>query len=523
MRSFLVLCVFLCACSNGQTALGPKKGAFKGKTIVFIGNSITEGKGTSDEVHRWTTLVSGILGASENNMGVSGQVLQNGVSCSLHPVFDQTTTPAYSASKGALVISLGVNDAGTNNGVLNAADFKDAYLSYIDYAVNVKKWPRSKIFLLTPHYITGYDAFLGACGVSAPGDEKRLKQYVAEVKNVAATKGVNVIDINDAMKNHSDPASLLGADKIHPNNAGHAFIADYITKQLTQSTELPNGSFSSGGAGGHAASILFAEDAEGASLFPTTRTTPLARTAYNRVHSHENAVDETGNATYSWTMQKSKEYVYEGSNSIKFELRQDQPMVGRSKLHRSEVVVIHKSHPQFSQEMWYSFAILFPSKGQEPDAVGEVLSQWFEDGSSELNLRTINNKCYVTVTPPAGGGTQQVLKLDMFGAGQYYGYTSHATAQMNPIVKDTWQHYVFYVKHSTGSDGVLKIWRNGTLIHTVTGRNSHGGYHKWKLGLYKSPMPSSAHYSRRIFFDRIRVAKASATLAALLPDKLANR
>lgn len=44
----------------------------KGKVINFLGDSITEGHGTSDKAYRFTSLIQNSTGAICNNYGISG-------------------------------------------------------------------------------------------------------------------------------------------------------------------------------------------------------------------------------------------------------------------------------------------------------------------------------------------------------------------------------------------------------------------------------------------------------------------
>src|ERR1044071_7733618 len=69
---------------------------------------------------------------------------------------------------------------------------------------------------------------------------------------------------------------------------------------------------------------------------------------------------------------------FEGKKSVRFEIRQDQPLVGTAQRVRSEVTIVRGSEwPGFTKEAWYSYAILFPSKGFEADETRDCINQWF--------------------------------------------------------------------------------------------------------------------------------------------------
>ena len=217
---------------------------FSGKTVIFIGNSITVGASASDNAHRWTTIFCANKGSTEVNMGISGQVLQNGTVCG-RTVFDKTTIPSYSAgTHAALFISLGVNDIGLNNGTMTPEGFRATLLEAVDYAHFTKAWPYAAIVLVTPFYYTaqGYNAYVGACGVTTAANVARHESYKDEVSAVASLRQTVLLDAYTAMKNSSSPASLISTvDGIHPVDSGHAFIASFAAAQsFNPATPPPN-------------------------------------------------------------------------------------------------------------------------------------------------------------------------------------------------------------------------------------------------------------------------------------------
>lgn len=206
---------------------------FTGKNAVFIGDSITAGASASDAAHRYANLFCAAKSCTLVNMGIGGQVLQNGGGCSeIHPVFDQTTIPVFSGSYAALFIALGVNDIGVNNGIMTAAGFKSTLISVIDYAHNTKGWPFKNIVLLTPFWYTqaGKNLYVGACDVAVAADEDRAIEYNIAVKQTAKLKRCVLVDTHSAMA--AVGASLIGGDGIHPINIGHANIANTMINAI---------------------------------------------------------------------------------------------------------------------------------------------------------------------------------------------------------------------------------------------------------------------------------------------------
>jgi hypothetical protein len=204
---------------------------------------------------------------------------------------------------------------------------------------------------------------------------------------------------------------------------------------------------------------------------------------------------------------------FEGNKSVRFEIRQDQPLVGTAQRVRSEVTIVRGTEwPGFTKEAWYSYAIYFPAVGFEADDTRDCINQWFEDGSDETTIRAEKDQAFMEVTPEEGSTT--LYKYDLFGTGK----TATTPSSFTKIPKNEWHQFVFHFIHSTGADGLIEIWRDGVKIHTITGRNMHLKIPKWKIGLYKASFKNhtSTRYSRVLYFDNVKVGGANATLADMM-------
>jgi len=213
-----------------------------------------------------------------------------------------------------------------------------------------------------------------------------------------------------------------------------------------------------------------------------------------------------------WTLSYVKNPVFQGLQSARFEIRKDMQKVGSAQTYRSEVMIIKgDAYPNFPRDVWYSYALLLPAKGMETDTYRDCITQWYEDGTDETTIRVERGKCFIEVCPAEGSKT--LIKYDLFGTGQ--SSTTSGLSALNEIPKDVWNQFVFHFIHSTGSDGLIEIWRNGEKIHTIKGRNMHLKLPKWKLGLYKASMGSSSLYSRVVYFDNVMVGNSSSTVETM--------
>jgi hypothetical protein len=195
------------------------------------------------------------------------------------------------------------------------------------------------------------------------------------------------------------------------------------------------------------------------------------------------------------------DHVFAGKQVARFELRDTDPMVGNGT--RAEVTVIkNESEEGMEKEMWYSFAVLFPSNGYEADAEKEIISQWHQSGgmSPPISLIIRNDRMSVEVTSVA----DEEKKFDL-----------------GEITKDSWQQFAFHIIHSKDTDGLVEIWKNGVNILTFEGANLYkkgDDLPKWKMGLYKWKWNGSKTTNtkkRVLYFDNVRAGNANTSLAEM--------
>lgn len=236
-------------------------------------------------------------------------------------------------------------------------------------------------------------------------------------------------------------------------------------------------------------SLIFKETCEKPPIFPL-----------NKVHNVENCngsrvADNISDGGYAKT-------AFWTGDSMQVEVWKKMPGVGSAKKPRSEVVI----KDPVSKESWYAESMFFPSDGTENDKDNrDCINQWWRTGDKESTIRMQQGKAFYEFELDG-------IRLDLFGSGG-----SQAISSMNDIIRDKWVHFVFHFIHSVGSDGLVEIWRDGVKIHTYSGPNMQtAAYPKWKVGLYKSNMESSAFPYRRMRFKNVFYGDKTATLADML-------
>lgn len=197
-------------------------------SAVFYGDSVTAGTGASDAAHAWRTLVAGARNwRVPINRGTNNTVLQNSVQNSVAVLGaavsdngrDQYAAKVLPYESDYVLILYGLNDIRLNDAGFSAANFQTDLGEIVDGIVS-NGTPASQIVIGSPPYCKAY-------GSSSPwdgGSAAKHAQYVAACAAVAASKGTRYVDVYQWMIDHGGD-TLISADNLHPNDAGHAAIA----------------------------------------------------------------------------------------------------------------------------------------------------------------------------------------------------------------------------------------------------------------------------------------------------------
>lgn len=203
-----------------------------GKTNVFAGDSYVVGIGAGSGSLRYSSLVCAWTGATESNLGVSGEVITKAIAniagCgSSRPIFYVNSLPAYNpATHGYLFIHLAFNDCYTNDGVHSVPDsFSYSFRQDLDSIINIKGWPAGKIVIDGLSYQRNAQGYVGVCSVTTPASAARVKQYQDSTRKFCQDYGTIYHDVYQFMLESGNPDSLIFTDGIHWDTAGHNYQA----------------------------------------------------------------------------------------------------------------------------------------------------------------------------------------------------------------------------------------------------------------------------------------------------------
>ena len=213
----------------------------KNKTVIFLGDSITEGVGASSPDKCYVSLFAKAHPeARVHNFGISGSRIAIQLKPSVNPRWDK-----YFASRiddmpneaDLICVFGGTNDYGHGDAPFGDLDDTDGY-SFVGalgdlYTRLINKFPAAKIVVFTPtHRVAEAEAH------AKPDGEFTLRDYVDGIREVAQIYSLPVLDlwsISGIQPNLEIQKEMFMPDGIHPSDAGYArlfAIIDSYVKSL---------------------------------------------------------------------------------------------------------------------------------------------------------------------------------------------------------------------------------------------------------------------------------------------------
>ncbi len=205
----------------------------------FLGDSITEGHGTTDPSTKvYHQLIAKKYGMKiARNYGIGGTRLAKSSVPSANPQFDLDFSGRFSEMDDdaqLIVVFGGTNDYGHGSSPFGtmADRTPDTFYGACHYIMSglLKKYPSSKIVIMTPIHRCGEDA-------PGPNTEKKLIDYVNAIREVAEYYALPLIDLwanSGIQPNVEVIKNAYCPDGLHPNDAGHERMAEYIGNRLAE-------------------------------------------------------------------------------------------------------------------------------------------------------------------------------------------------------------------------------------------------------------------------------------------------
>ena len=210
----------------------------KGTKINFLGDSITEGAGTSSHDKMFTMLIEREYGATCQNYGIGGTRIAR-QKTPTEENWDRdfiSRVPEMDADADIVVVFGGTNDFGHGDAPLGAMSNRTPYTFYgalhCLYTALIEKYPDVPIVVLTPLHRITEDI---PTGDNKPAPVGTLKEYVNIIREVAEYYSLPVLDLfKESGLQPKIPViqQKYVPDGLHPNDAGNDILAHKIARFL---------------------------------------------------------------------------------------------------------------------------------------------------------------------------------------------------------------------------------------------------------------------------------------------------
>lgn len=211
----------------------------KGKTINFLGDSITQGVGASEDKYRYVDQVAELTGAVCRNYGVSGTRISEqpdpSPSDKLEYDYDFLSRAKTMEDADIVVVFGGTNDYGHGFAPIGGMEdrspktFYGALHSLLIYLM--ERFPKAQLVMMTPLHRLNENNPMGDGGTRKTVATGILKDYVDAEREVAEYYSIPVLDlyaVSGMQPSVQVNRELYLPDGLHPSDLGHRIIAEKL-------------------------------------------------------------------------------------------------------------------------------------------------------------------------------------------------------------------------------------------------------------------------------------------------------
>lgn len=209
--------------------------------ILFLGDSITEGAGATKPENTYVSLVAKKLKADCLNYGIGGTRIARQKELWMNNVnfnYDFNMRLEIMPEDADLIFCFGgTNDFGHGSAPLGIDNSKNIYT--FKGAVNVlfknliKKYGKEKVIIILPLPRYDEESEMGEFFKAKKPGSHKLSTYVQFLKIRAAKFGLKTLDFrNEFGTPKTNENKGLFFDGLHPNDKGHALLADLIINSI---------------------------------------------------------------------------------------------------------------------------------------------------------------------------------------------------------------------------------------------------------------------------------------------------
>jgi lysophospholipase L1-like esterase len=226
--ALLALAATLGIVSEGRSDDAKAPALKKGETIVFLGDSITEG-GVGPK--GYVTLIKNQLQEKHKDLGI--EVIGAGISGNKVPDLQRRLEKDVIAKKPTLVvIYIGINDVWHGESDPARGTLPEAFETGLKEIIGKIQAAGARVVLCTPTVI-------GEKKIGANKLDSRLDEYANISRKVAKETKSTLCDLRKAFQNYleknnadNNEKGVLTTDRVHLNDAGNKLVAETILKTI---------------------------------------------------------------------------------------------------------------------------------------------------------------------------------------------------------------------------------------------------------------------------------------------------
>lgn len=210
-----------------------------GKKILFLGDSITEGVGTTKPENRYFEIIANNTGAICKGFGISGTRIAKQLNPSDESTFDKwfnSRVEKLDSDADIVVVFGGTNDYGHGDAPLGNIDdmVEDTFYGALNvlYTNLLNKYPFGRIIVITPTHRLDEHRLINEYGIRNAGD---LPKYVSIIKEVAQKYSIPIIDFYSELGISPEIESQRKAympDGLHPSDEGNKKMAEFFISKI---------------------------------------------------------------------------------------------------------------------------------------------------------------------------------------------------------------------------------------------------------------------------------------------------
>ena len=204
----------------------------QGKKISFLGDSITEGFGTSCEEKNYVSVFGRLSGAEVRNYGICGtRIARQTVPSNEAKVDNDFVKRAdeMDANADIIVVFGGTNDYGHGDAAFGTFDSHDVHTFYGALHTLcqklINKYPDAEIVFMTPLHRLEENKQINEFGIR---NVATLSEYVDAIKEVTKYYAIPTLDLYSVSRLQPEVEVLKERympDGLHPNDAGAEIVA----------------------------------------------------------------------------------------------------------------------------------------------------------------------------------------------------------------------------------------------------------------------------------------------------------